>query len=243
MQGFTYSQPTAQEGNKATNPMPPTDFIHRSPRTHFTGDHSVYRDVGEVTAHSLILPSLCLRHSSFSNHSFAFPTSQALHLIITIIMSSAHSPTSPSHHLRHSSFSNPSVASPTSQFIVQPFFRFSYVRSSSLNYNDYNELCSFSNLSVTSPTSQLILQSFRRFTYITARSPTLPLLHLRHSSFSNPFASSTSQALHLIHLASRPCETAVKKTLLPVIQNTLPIEIKLSQIKTLTLADPRVHIQ
>ena len=33
----------------------------------------------------------------------------------------------------------------------------------------------------------------------------LPSLYLRHSSFSNPsFASPTSQALHLIHLASRP---------------------------------------
>ena len=41
---------------------------------------------------------------------------------------------------------------------------------------------SFSKLSVTSLTSQLILQLFRRFTYITAHSPTLPLLHLRHSS-------------------------------------------------------------
>ena len=63
--------------------------------------------------------------------------------------------------------------------------------------------CSFSNLSVTSPTSQLILQPFRRFTYVTAHSTTLPLLQLRLSSFSNPsFASSTSQALHLIHLSS-----------------------------------------
>ena len=69
-----------------------------------------------------------------------------------------------------------------------------------------NELCSFSNLSVTSHTSKLILQPFRRFTYVTAHSPAIPLLHLRHSSFSNPsFASPTSQALHLIHLASRPC--------------------------------------
>ena len=64
---------------------------------------------------------------------------------------------------------------------------------------------SFSNLFVTSPTSQLILQPFCRFTYFTAHSPTLPLLHQRHSSFSNPsFASPTSQALHLRNLASRP---------------------------------------
>ena len=64
-----------------------------------------------------------------------------------------------------------------------------------------NEICSFSNFSITSPTSQLILQPLRRFTYVTAHSPTLPLLHLRHSSFSNPFAFPTSQALHLRHLA------------------------------------------
>ena len=57
----------------------------------------------------------------------------------------------------------------------------------------------------TSPTSQLILQPFRRFTYVTAYSPTLPLLHLCHSSFSvSSFFSPTSQALHLIHLANRP---------------------------------------
>ena len=92
--------------------------------------------------------------------------------------SRAHSPTFPALYLRHNSFSNPSV---------------------------------------TSPTSQLILQPFRRFTYVTAQSPTLPSLylchrsfsnpfvHLRHSSFSSPsFASPTSQALHLRHLASRP---------------------------------------
>ena len=42
-------------------------------------------------------------------------------------------------------------------------------------------------------------------TQVTAHSPTLPLLYLRHSSFSNPsFASLTSQALHLKHLASLP---------------------------------------
>ena len=67
---------------------------------------------------------------------------------------------------------------------------------------------SFSKLSVTSRTSQLILQPFRRFIYVTVHSPALPLLHLRHSSFSNPsFASPMSQAFHLLHLASRPCLT------------------------------------
>ena len=60
--------------------------------------------------------------------------------------------------------------------------------------------------SFTSPTSQLILQPFCRITYVTAHSPTLLLLHLRHSSFTNPsFALPTSQALHLRHLASCTC--------------------------------------
>ena len=51
----------------------------------------------------------------------------------------------------------------------------------------------------------LILQPFCCFTYITACSVTLLLLYLCHSSFSNPLVtSSTSQALHLLHLASHP---------------------------------------
>ena len=59
---------------------------------------------------------------------------------------------------------------------------------------------------VTSPTSQIILQPFCHFTYITAHFLTLPLLHIRHSSFSNPsFASPMSQALQLRHLVSRLC--------------------------------------
>ena len=38
----------------------------------------------------------------------------------------------------------------------------------------------------------------------------LPLLHLRHSSFSNPpFASPTSQDFPLRHLTSRPCRLGV----------------------------------
>ena len=135
-----------------------------------------------VTVLPPILISLLLRHKLILQpfHQFTYVTT--------------HFPTLPSLYLRHSSFSNPSVASPTSQFILQPLFRFSYVTSS------------FSNLSISSPKSQLIFQPFRRFTYLTAHSPTLPLLHLHHSSLSNPsFASPTSQAPHLIHLASRPC--------------------------------------
>ena len=65
--------------------------------------------------------------------------------------------------------------------------------------------CFFSNPYIASPTSQLILQPFRRFIYSTAHS-TLPPLHLRQRSFYNhSVASPTSQALHVLHLASRPC--------------------------------------
>ena len=86
-----------------------------------------------------------------------------------------HSPTLTSLHLRHSSF-------PT----LPPL---------------YQRHSSFYNPSFASPTSQalLILQHFRHFTYVTTHPPTLPslylvtaysatlsLLHLRHSSFSNP---------------------------------------------------------
>ena len=57
-----------------------------------------------------------------------------------------------------------------------------------------------------SETALLILQAFRHFTYVTAHSLTLQLLHIRCNSFSNSsFASPTSQALHLRHVASRPC--------------------------------------
>ena len=38
--------------------------------------------------------------------------------------------------------------------------------------------------------ARLILQPFSRFTYVTAHSPTLQLLHLRHSSFYNPSVDS-----------------------------------------------------
>ena len=95
--------------------------------------------------------------------------------------------------------------------ILQPFRHFTYVKTHSPTLLSlYLHHSSFSNLSVTLPMSKLILQPFCRFTYITAHSPTLPLLHLHHSSFSNPPpASLTTQALHLIHLEIRPCETLI----------------------------------
>ena len=46
------------------------------------------------------------------------------------------------------------------------------------------------------PTSQRIVQPFRCFTNVTTHSPTLPLLHLRHSLFSNiSVTSPTSQLI------------------------------------------------
>ena len=54
-----------------------------------------------------------------------------------------------------------------------------------------------------------ILHPLHRFTYVTAHSPTLPPIYLRHSSFYSPsVAPPTSQALHLRHMASRPCPSA-----------------------------------
>ena len=69
-----------------------------------------------------------------------------------------------------------------------------------LNNNNNNNR-SESNISVNN-----ISVNNNSVTYVTAHPPTFPLLHLRHTSFSNPyFASPTSQAFHLglIHLASR----------------------------------------
>ena len=62
----------------------------------------------------------------------------------------------------------------------------------------------------------IFLQPFLHFNYITTHSPTLPSLYLRHSSFFNPsFASPTSQALHLIHLASRPWKEPLWRASIP----------------------------
>ena len=85
-----------------------------------------FRQFTYVTTHSPTLPLLHLRHSSFSNSSFASCTSQALHL-----MNRDHSTIFPSLHLRHSSLSNPSVSLPTSQLILQPFRCFTYIAAHS----------------------------------------------------------------------------------------------------------------
>ena len=139
---------------------------------------------------------LLLGHSmggSFSKLSVASLTSQLiLQPFRRFTYIAAHSPTLPLLHLRHSSFSNTSIALPTSQLILQSL-------SLHLHHN------SFFNASI-----ELILQPFHCFTYVTAHSPTFLLLHLCHSSFSNPFfASPKSQALHLIYLVSRPCNREI----------------------------------
>ena len=86
-----------------------------------------------VTNHSPTLPSLYVRHSSFSNLSVASPMSQLiLQPFRCFTYVTAHSPTLQSLYLHHSSVSNPSVGLPISQLILQPFFRFSYITGSSL---------------------------------------------------------------------------------------------------------------
>ena len=108
-----------------------------------------FRHFTYVTTHSQTLPSLYLRHSSFSNPSVASPTSQIC-IQCYIQWSRAHSPIFPSLHLRHNSFSDPSVALPTSQLILQPFRCFTYVIAHS-------------------PTFLSLLLRHRLFTYVTWR--------------------------------------------------------------------------
>ena len=144
----------------------------------------------------LSLPSLHLRHSSFSNLSVTSPTSQLiLQLFRRFTYVTTDSP-------------NTSGASPTSQLVVKPFLRFSYVSGSSLtspgeppmtltdqervfDFSSFEKPkkllfaeSSFSNLSLTSPTSQLIFQPFRCFTYFTAHFPTLLSILLSHRLFT-----------------------------------------------------------
>ena len=82
----------------------------------FLSNLQLFRHFPYVTAHSPTLPSLYLRHNSFSNPSVASPTSQLiLQSFRYFTYVTAHSPTLPLLHLRHSSFSNPSFTSPMSQ--------------------------------------------------------------------------------------------------------------------------------
>ena len=99
------------------------------------------------------------------------------------------------------------------------FFFFWFLRSFQMLKR---ERASFANPYIASPTPQLILQPFRRFTYVTARSTTLPLLHLRHtlhlrhSSFSNPSAASSTSQLIVQPFRRFPYVTANSPTLPPL---------------------------
>ena len=110
-----------------------------------------FRDFTYVTTNSPTLPSLYLRHSSFSNSSVASSTSQfILQHFRRFTYVTAHSPTLLLLHLRHSSFSNTSVALPTSQLILQPF-------------------CCFIYVTVHSPTLISLLLRHKLFTYVSWR--------------------------------------------------------------------------
>ena len=90
----------------------PTSQLILQPFCHFT----------YITAHSPILLSLHLHHSSFSNPSIASPASQLiLQPFCHFTYITAHSPTLLLCHLCHSSFYNLSIASPMSQLIPRPF--------------------------------------------------------------------------------------------------------------------------
>ena len=57
----------------------------------------------------------------------------------------------------------------------------------------------FTYVTARSPTVPLLHLRHRHFTYVTAHSPILPPFHLCHSSFYYPsVASPTSQALHVV---------------------------------------------
>ena len=102
--------------------------------TYITAHSPTLRLFTYVTVHSPTLPLLHLHHSSFSNPSYALPTSQLiLQTFHCFTYITTHSQTLLLLYLRHRSFSNPPIASPMSQFILQPFFCFSYITSSSLN--------------------------------------------------------------------------------------------------------------
>ena len=94
------------------------------------------------------------------------------------------------------------------QLILQPFRRFSYV-------TDHSTALLLLHLRHRHFTYVTVhFQPLRRFIYATAHSTTLLLLHLHHRSFHNPsVASPASQALHVLHLASRPCIGGWKNSL------------------------------
>ena len=119
-------------------------------------------DIGEVT-----FPSFHLRHSSFSNPSFASPTSQALHLI--------HLASRPCCVCKWVNVCMYACVGEWTLLILQSFRHFTYVTAHSPTLPSlYLRHSSFSNPSVASPTPQLIFRPFLRFSYVTGSSLTSP---------------------------------------------------------------------
>ena len=125
------------------------------------------------------LTSLHLRHSSFSNHSAALPTSQ---LILQPFRC----------------FTYVVGTSPTSQLILQPFRRFTNVIGTSPTsahsttfpplYQRHRHFTYVTFHSLTLPPLHLRHSSFYNPSaaspYVTGNSTTLPLLHIRHRHFT-----------------------------------------------------------
>ena len=131
-----------------------------------------FRRFTYVTTHSPTVPSLYLRHNSFSNPPVALPTSQLIlqpSRCFTYV--TVHSRTLLSLLLRHRLFTYVTWQSSFSNL----YCHFTYVTTHSPTLPSlYLRHSSFSNPSVASPTSQLILQPFFRFSYVTGSSLTSP---------------------------------------------------------------------
>ena len=112
----------------------------------------------------LTLPSLYLRHSSFSNPSVASPTSQFIlqpfFRFCYVTSSSLNSPGDP-----------PMFLIEWAELILEPLHHFTYVRTHSPTLPSFHLRHSwFSDPSVASPTSQFILQPYFRFSYVPSSS-------------------------------------------------------------------------
>ena len=162
------------------------------------------------SAHSSTFLSLYLRHSSFSNNSVTLPTSQLIPQatgtqewhIVPLLGDVTSSTTA----VQYVSVSELRVLSTEKQWPV---------RREHTVYTNKSWQCKEKYIvhHWTSMEASLRHSSgwgtwsvSPQYRDLRTRAPTLPLLHLRHSSFTNPsFASPTSLGFHLCHLASRPC--------------------------------------
>ena len=143
-------------------------------------------DVGKATEGlENKLPLLRLRHSSFSNPSFASPKSQALQLI--------HLASRPCVHDRlDCKILHRGGYRFNEHWLAAAVLMYHFQLMSSAHSPSFPSLHlrhnSFSNPSVALPTSQLILQPFRCFTYVTVHSPKpfFRLSYVTSSSLNSP---------------------------------------------------------